>query len=78
MMPSVTHHVPIYRMLLGKRLSWGGGVGFTSIGIEKLLFSGKVINFPNLVHLELNMKQETSFPFEHASNIPSLQYNSNQ
>ena len=58
-----------------ERLSWGGGVGFTAIGIWKLLFSDKgVCNFPHLTHLELNMKQKISFPFEHASNIPSLQH----
>ena len=39
-----------------ERLSWGGGVGFTVIGIKKLLFSGKVCNFPNLTHLEIRMK----------------------
>ena len=58
-----------------ERLSWGGGVGFTAIGIWKLLFSDKgVCNFPHLIHLELNIKQKISFPFEHACNVPSLQH----
>ena len=57
-----------------ERLSWGGGVGFTAIGIQNLLFLGNMCNFPNLTHLEVKMKSGVPFPFDCISKMPSLQH----
>lgn len=58
-----------------ERLSWGGGVGFTAVGIQKLLFSSRnVCNFPKLTHLEIKMKEGVPFPFDCVSKLSSLQH----